>query len=263
MTSQRLSYASRIAYCKNPVAKKLLALMEKKQSNLALSADVTSAAELLALADTLGPEICLLKTHIDIIDDFTPTLITELQKLSRQHDFLIFEDRKFADIGNTVKQQYQGGIYRIVDWADMINAHSLPGPGIVSGLAEIGAPKQRGLLLLAEMSSANNLVNSDYTQNTIRIAKEFPEFVFGFIAQQRLSTNPQWIYMTPGIQFIKGNDTLGQQYTTPTQAILKQNSDIIIVGRGILHASDPTTEATKYRIAGWEAYREGLNKVIA
>lgn len=40
-----------------------------------------------------------MKTHIDIIEDFEPILIHELQELSIKHDFVIFEDRKFADIG--------------------------------------------------------------------------------------------------------------------------------------------------------------------
>lgn len=51
----------------HPLASKLLQIMEEKQSNLCVSADVTSSEELLQLADLLGPKICVLKTHVDIL----------------------------------------------------------------------------------------------------------------------------------------------------------------------------------------------------
>lgn len=51
----------------HPLASKLLTIMQEKQSNLCVSADVTSSEELLQLADSLGPSICLLKTHMDIL----------------------------------------------------------------------------------------------------------------------------------------------------------------------------------------------------
>jgi orotidine-5'-phosphate decarboxylase len=102
-----LTYKERIQHCQLPIARKLLTLIDNKQTNLAFSADVTSAEVLLKLADLLGPEICVLKTHIDMIEDFHPELIHQLVALSQQHQFLIFEDRKFADIGHTVKHQYE------------------------------------------------------------------------------------------------------------------------------------------------------------
>lgn len=47
------------------------------------------------------------KTHIDVLDDFEPSVIDILTSLSKKHDFLIFEDRKFADIGRSLVSRYQ------------------------------------------------------------------------------------------------------------------------------------------------------------
>ncbi len=255
------TFKQRAELSQNPMAKKLFALMENKQTNLAVAADLTSSSALLELAKTIGPEICVLKTHVDILDDFTPQVTQELRRLAERQQFLIFEDRKFADIGNTVSYQYRGGIYRIADWADIVNAHAVPGPGIIDGLKEVGLPKGRALLLLAEMSSAGTLASGAYTHQTVKMAEAHSDFVIGFISLRKLSNDPRWIYMTPGVQLSRGKDALGQQYQTP-ESVMEAGSDVIIVGRGIYGAQDPETQAKIYRQAGWQAYLSSIKREL-
>jgi uridine monophosphate synthetase len=255
-----LSYSERAVSSLNPTGSHLLRLMDEKQSNLSLAADLTSKEKLLEIADLVGPEICLLKTHIDILEDFTPDFPHRLQALAEKHQFLLFEDRKFADIGNTVKWQYQGGIYRIADWADIINAHIVPGMGIIEGLKQVGLPRKRALLLLAQMSAKGSLAKGAYTQKAVQWAEEHAEFVIGFICSERLSDTPSFIHMTPGVQLEPGEDSLGQQYLTPHQVIAERGSDLIIVGRGIYSSPHPLKEAKKYRAAAWAAYQSRLLK---
>ena len=270
--------------------------MTRKQSNLAIAADVTTKAALLSLAEAAGPYICVLKTHIDILLDFDQEVVQSLKNLASTHDFLIFEDRKFADIGNTVELQYSSGIYRISSWSDITNAHIIPGEGIIEGLKKVGFPLGRGLLLLAEMSSKGALATGSYTETAMLWARKHREFVFGFIGQRRLElptasssassiTNgdgtdkdtsnhtdqaiEDFIYMTPGVQLYSKSDALGQQYRTPRQVIFESGCDVIIVGRGIYGGLSEVEIATSgdakevvrercvvYRKEGWEAYLE-------
>jgi uridine monophosphate synthetase len=248
------SYSERAKLSLNKQGKRLLELMDQKRTNLSLSADVTSQKELLMLADLLGPEICLLKTHIDILEDFTPDLPHKLVALAEKHNFLIFEDRKFADIGHTVKLQYSGGIYRISDWADITNAHVVVGPGIIEGLKEVGLIKERGLLLLAQMSSQGNLATDSYTKRAIELASEHSEFVMGFITREKLTNDPALIHLTPGVSGEERKDHLGQRYVTPEHVIGTLHSDVIIVGRAIYRAADPLAVAKSFRERGFSAY---------
>ncbi|XP_062861941.1 uridine 5'-monophosphate synthase isoform X3 [Trichomycterus rosablanca] len=250
-----LSYSSRAALpSTHPLAKRLFSLMEEKRTNLCVSADVTTTPELLEIADALGPLMCVLKTHVDVLQDFSMDTVDKLEQLSDKHNFLIFEDRKFADIGNTVKHQYQGGVYQISSWAHIINAHAVPGPSVVEGLKAVGQSLGRGCLLIAQMSSKGALATDQYTHATVKMAEDHPDFVFGFISGSKVSSKAEHVHMTPGVQMQSGGDELGQQYTTPDQVIRSKRSDIIIVGRGILSAPDRRRAAEEYRKAGWDAY---------
>lgn len=343
----------------HPLSAYLFRLMAMKTSNLCLSADVTSAETLIHLAATVGPSIVVLKTHFDILSDWDshPRHGTgaQLAALARRHGFLIFEDRKFSDIGSTVQKQYTDGPGKIVEWAHITNAHILPGPAIVTALAEaatqwrdrkkcevktditVGTPRpeseadddgiedekptprvsedglraaqagrkasivsittvsqsyepndgewmsspdadeeryphieepplHRGLLLLAQMSSAGNFLDDKYSNACVEIARDNKDFVMGYIAQQSLNTSPedQFMTMTPGCQLPPGDqlevqgDGLGQQYNTPKKLVGLLGTDIIIVGRGIINATDPTAEAERYREKAWKAYEERI-----
>lgn len=344
----------------HPLSAYLLRLMVLKESNLCFSADVSSADTLLHLACTLGPSIVVLKTHFDIVNDWNPHPKTgtgaQLAALARRHGFLIFEDRKFSDIGSTVQKQYTDGPGKIIEWAHITNAHILPGPSIVTALRDastqwrerkkcevktditVGTPRpesadtsedeedtlgvsedhnlkassagrkssivsittvsqsfepadsawssnhsqddeafsgieepplSRGLLLLAQMSSAANLLDTKYTKSCMDIARQHKDFVMGYVAQESLNQLPDdaFLTMTPGCQLaptdndeVANGDGLGQQYNTPQKLIRKLGTDIVIVGRGILKAADPVAEAERYREEAWKAYEERVGR---
>ncbi|KEQ77630.1 orotidine-5'-phosphate decarboxylase [Aureobasidium namibiae CBS 147.97] len=251
----------------SPVASYLLRLIATKQTNLCVSADVSTTRELLQLAEEVGDSICMLKTHADIINDFGPRTIQGLKEIAAKKHFLIFEDRKFGDIGSTVQKQFTAGPLQIVRWANIINAHIFPGPAIITALSQAAhkPPLLRSLLILAEMSSAGNLMTGSYTEQCVVEARKNPEFVMGFIAQRSLNEQPgdNFVTMTPGVQIGATGDGLGQQYNTPEQVIIEAGTDIIIVGRGVYGAQDKRAKAEEYRVRAWKAYEERIGPASA
>lgn len=167
--------------------------------------------------------------------------------------------------------QYSSGTHRISSWAHLTNAHPLPGPGIISGLASVGKPLGRALILLAEMSSKGSLATGGYTREAVRMAREAGrEFVVGFIAMGRVDQDSDaqdgedFLVMTPGVGLHSAGDKLGQQYRTPREVVYDSGCDVIIVGRGIYGVKggeeEVKKEAERYRVEGWKAYEERLQR---
>ena len=236
--------------------------MKRKQSNLILSLDVSCAKTFFEILDKTAKHIVMLKTHIDIIDNFEPKFIEKLRKYSQKFDFLIFEDRKFADIGSTVRKQYRNGIYRIADWAEFITVHTVAGEGIIKGLFD--GISDRSCFLLARMSAKENLINETYTRKTIEIGRKNTSVVSGYIGhgkdvadiQRFKSRIPKGqLLLMPGVQLERGSDAMGQQYITVEEAV-EGGADCVIVGRGIISGDNPDELAVQYQARGWSAYQK-------
>lgn len=136
-----------------------------------------------------------------------------------------------------------------------------------TALNDLHQPLARSLLLLAQMSSAGNLFTPAYTAECLRQAREHRDFVMGFIAQEGLNADPadNFITMTPGVSLPppgregdKMGDSKGQQYNTPRFVVVDKGVDVVIVGRGIVNASDRPAEAERYRREAWAAYEERI-----
>ncbi len=243
----------------NPLARRLRETMDRKRSNLVLSLDVTRQDEFFALLEQTAEHIAMVKTHVDILEDFDERFVPRLKEMAARHDFLVFEDRKFADIGNTARHQFRGGIHRIADWADFVTVHSVAGPGILPGLFD--GSQGTAAFLLARMSAKGSLIGETYTRQTLDMGRARPEWVAGFIGHgtdaediRRFKNKipPGFLLLMPGVALEPGGDALGQQYLSVEQA-MAGGADCLIVGRAILGAADPAQAAQTFRARAWQA----------
>ncbi|MEA3288494.1 MAG: orotidine-5'-phosphate decarboxylase [Candidatus Marinimicrobia bacterium] len=262
----QLKFTDRLAATTTPMTRKLMEAILRKESNLILSLDVEDSASFFQILDQVGPEIFMVKTHIDIIKDFRGDFIPRLRGLAEKHDFIIFEDRKFADIGSTVRKQFRSGVYKIADWAEYVTVHMIAGEAILDGLfGDLETP--RSSFLLARMSAKGNLISETYTRQVLDIGKRRKECVSGYIGHGadvedikrfRNKIPQDQLFLMPGVNLDSRGDGLGQQYLMVEDAIMG-GADAIIVGRGIVASKDPGAEAKRYRSAAWKAF-EARNK---
>lgn len=247
---KRLSYEQKLEVAEHSFAKKILEIAIEKKSNLIASADFITTKELLDFADFVGPHIVALKTHIDILNDFdADETILPLKDLATKHNFLLMEDRKFADIGNTQELQFSYGTYKISNWADLVTSH------VIGGSKSLDCFMNVGVVAILGMSSQGTLTDSHYREEAMKVIENHPNII-GCVAQNQISDN--LLLFTPGVNLGTTGDDKGQQYNSPEHVIKNYGTDFIIVGRGIYKADEPEQEALRYKNEGWKAYQDSL-----
>ncbi|MEC7507602.1 MAG: orotidine-5'-phosphate decarboxylase [Candidatus Thermoplasmatota archaeon] len=242
------------------MAQRYMEVAAAKRSLVCLAADRNTMAGLFELLEAVGPHVAALKTHVDLVDDWSAEAWAAFCEAAHEANLLIFEDRKFADIGKISRAQ-MAGIYDVRSWANLVTAHLISGPDIVDGLQAAWGDVNRsgGVLLLAQMSSRGNLLHPGYTKEVVDNGVAH-DGVFGFIgngsrpaelAALRATVGEGKMIWTPGVNLAVGDGEMGQRYGDPTAAVLS-GSDCIIVGSGIHKADDPRAAAAAYAEASWK-----------
>jgi len=249
---KKISYEEKLKNIKHPIAGKLLNIAIQKQSNLIASADIITTKELLKFAEKVGPHIVALKTHIDIISDFDhDKTIIPLKDLATKYNFLLIEDRKFADIGNTQVLQFSQGMYRISNWADIVTVHPIAGEKALDSFLNVG------VICILGMSSKGALTDANYREEVMKIITNKSNII-GCVAQNKLSSNDLLLF-TPGVNISSKDDDKGQLYNEPEYVMKNLHTDFIIVGRGIYKAKDIEQAALYYKNQAWKAYIDAIN----
>ena len=215
---------------------KIHEIIDSKKTKICLAADVITTEELFKLINKVGDHICVLKIHADIIVDFFYNFketCDNLKLLKTKYNFLIWEDRKLADIGKVMVRQAQ----QIAKWADIVSVH------LVAGLESVKSLDFIDLIIVVEMSCSGHLMNNEYQREAIEIVETLDN-VIGVVAQHRILSSKELLHFVPGISLTKSSDGIGQQYNDPKN---KPFADVFVIGRGIYLADDPAKEVVKYK----------------
>ncbi len=200
-------------------------LLPRLEQKIIWAADVSSMKTLFVELDKYGKKIGILKLHIDTFSDFSIENLLKLQDYKKKYNLLIWEDRKFADIGHIMDRQIKNSAYCYQDWVDIFTIHGIAGNESVQYI--INENPQFKWILVGQLSSTDNLITENYTEKCKEIYKSNVNIV-GMVCQEYLG--PEYIHIVPGISRNNEVDEKGQKYSTIAS---KSFADFFVIGRSI------------------------------
>ena len=200
-------------------------LLPKLEQKIIWAADVPSMKVLFSELDKYGSKIGVLKLHIDTFKDFSVDNLFKLAAYKEKYNLIIWEDRKFADIGFIMDKQIKNSTYCYEDWVDIFSIHCITGNESLEFV--INQNTKFKWILIGQLSSSENLITSEYTEKCKTIYRENKNIV-GMVCQEYLG--PDYIHIVPGISKNDESDNKGQKYNTIQE---KSFADFFVVGRSI------------------------------
>ena len=208
--------------------------------------DFPGAAQAMAMAHRLSPELCRLKVGKELFTATGPSLLEKLMKSG----FEIFLDLKFHDIPNTTAQACKAAASLGV-W--MVNVHALGGRKMLEA-AQIAVsssarpPKLIAVTLLTSMEQEDISdlgINATPEAMVLRLAKLAQDCGLDGVVCSALETallrqrcGDKFCLVTPGIRPTDASLDDQSRVMTP-EAALRSGSSYLVIGRPITRAVDP------------------------
>ena len=240
----------------NTIQRRLYEIILHKKSNLVVAIDNTNLDEIWNIVNHVAPHVCMVKFHINTWDiqsfDKLKSLMNDIKQLSNEHNFMIFEDMKLADIDKTSLKQLTNNTYNIHKWADMVTVHAF---ALTPMIKQVGI----GLVIIDSMSHSTslNLIDEQYADKCHQMISESNDEenknIVGFVSQDSVkynTTNSTYIYMTPGVN-LSPSKSHDQNYISIEEAFARK-ADLIIVGSDICQRDNIKQFAQLYQETAWQ-----------
>ena len=241
----------------------LIELIIEKQTALCLSLDTSTWEEGKKILEACGDKIVMVKTHVELYEDFGPHFEKEIKELAAKHKFFIMEDRKLSDISKISWRQMMLGHFKIDNWASFITCHGITAKGFIDYYQQMlnsKYPINIALCLVTQMNIDSKLLGLDYTKTCLEYLEDYDE-VSPIIVCQCLPNIKDRLKLTPGVS-LEHDWIDGSQYRSVETAITEQGNHIIIVGSNIVYAEEPEEEAKLFAAKSWECFQESYPSLI-
>ncbi|WP_449252215.1 orotidine-5'-phosphate decarboxylase [Chitinimonas lacunae] len=215
--------------------------------------DFDNAAQALAFADRVTPELCRLKVGKELFTAEGPQLVEQL--VGRGYE--VFLDLKFHDIPNTVAQAVKAAA-RLGVW--MVNVHAQGGRKMMCAAREmLEAQSHRPLLIGVTVLTSldgHDLAEVGLPEPAIqvpllaRLAQECG--LDGVVCSAREASTLKQLcgadfkLVTPGIRPAGSSQDDQSRVMTP-EAALAAGADYLVIGRPITQSVDPLATLTAIR----------------
>jgi uridine monophosphate synthetase len=252
---------------KHQLASFMLSEMITKKTALCLSLDTSTWEAAKKLIHQCGEYIIMVKTHVELYQDYNDNFESEIKELAKQYHFFIMEDRKLSDVAKISYRQTTSGNYNISNWANFVTVHGLNADSYLNMMKQHYGTKDcinYCPVIVSQMNDNLCMIGEEYTQKCLDVIDKYPQFS-PLIVCQSLPKRKDIIKCTPGVVLTtqeEDSDVDLCRYRNVEKAIQVDGNHIVIVGSSIIYDENPKEAAQKFQVESWKVFEESYPSLI-